>query len=67
MELRVFKEKDNSTIRVDFLGTTAKDLLIQLRINPETVLVVRKGEVIPEEAALRDKESIELLSVISGG
>lgn len=67
MELWVFRERDNSTATVDFSGKTVKDLLAELRINPETVLVVRQGEVVPEETLLTDKDRIELLSVISGG
>lgn len=48
-------------------GATARDLLDAMKINPETVLVGRAGEIILEAALLKDKDEIELIRVISGG
>ena len=46
-------------------------LLAELGLLPETVLVIRlngeKGELITEEASLRDQDVIEIRPVISGG
>lgn len=67
MEICVFIERNNSTLDLAFNGTTVLELLRQVQINPETVIVVREGEVITEKEILKDKDKIELLSVISGG
>lgn len=67
MELNIFNEKDNSRKKITFTGVTVKDLLQQLKINTETVLIVRNTEVLTEEEILQDKDAVEILSVISGG
>lgn len=67
MEIELFIERENNTQGIEFKGTTVLDLLKQIRVNPETVIVVRRGEVITEQESLKDKDKIELLSVISGG
>ena len=67
MEIIIRNEKDNATEKISFSGSTVEELLHHLKINPETVLVVRNSEVIIENEALNDKDDIEILSVISGG
>ncbi len=52
---------------ISFPGRTARDLLKELGILPETVLVARNGEIVPESEALAGGDRIELLRVISGG
>jgi thiamine biosynthesis protein ThiS len=48
-------------------NTRVSELLKKLRINPETVLVRRSNEIIPDTETLRDKDKIHVLKVISGG
>lgn len=67
MEIEFFIEKENKNNRVNFAGETVAELLKEIGVNPETVIVVRKGEVITEKEILGDDDKIELLSVISGG
>ena len=67
MEIKIFIERENQTNTISFQGNSLKDLLKEIKINPETVIVVRKGEVITEKEILRDNDKVELLSVISGG
>ncbi len=67
MEIDLFIERDNSTKNILFSESTVLELLRHLKINPETVIVVRNNEVITEKELLCDKDKIELLSVISGG
>jgi sulfur carrier protein ThiS len=43
------------------------ELLEKLGVNPETVLVVRDGELIGADEEVGEAKRIELLSVISGG
>ena len=67
MKIDLFIERDNSTQNILFDKSTVLELLRHLKINPETVIVVRNNEVITEKELLQDKDKIELLSVISGG
>ncbi|MBI2125222.1 MoaD/ThiS family protein [Candidatus Woesearchaeota archaeon] len=67
MYIEVYNEREQTTTKVEFIGTKVKDLLRYLRLNPEAFLVVRNHEVITEEEVLQDQDKIELLSVISGG
>ena len=67
MYIEVCNEREQTNHKIEFTGTKVKDLLHQLKINPESVLVVRNNEVITEEETLQDNDKIELLSVISGG
>ena len=67
MELTIFNEKENTTENISFNGNTVQELLKELKINSETVLVVRNEEVLTEEESLKENEKIDLLSVISGG
>ena len=67
MYIEVYNERERNTLKVEFAGTKVKDLLSQLKLNPEAFLVVRNSEVITEEEILQDQDRIELLSVISGG
>jgi len=48
-------------------GKTVKDALNSAKINPETVLVKRKGQLIPQDETLKDNDILELITVISGG
>lgn len=43
------------------------DLLKKLDLRPDSWIVVRDDKAIPEDAPLKDGDSIRLLSVISGG
>lgn len=64
--MKVFIEKENKKKEIKFNGTVEK-LLEKLKINPETVIVIREDELIPQDEKLSDKESVRILSVISGG
>ena len=44
-----------------------RDLLAELRLVPETVLVIRGNELITEDEPLREDDAIEIRPVISGG
>jgi len=48
-------------------GSTVFDALDVIKINPETVLVKRRDKLIPHDASLKDGDSLELITVISGG
>jgi sulfur carrier protein ThiS len=42
-------------------------VLDELGVNPDTVLVIRSGELITREARVDDADEIEIRPVISGG
>ncbi len=67
MNIELFIERENKNRVISFSGNSVRDLLKEIQINPETVIVVKKGEVMTEKEILRDNDKIELLSVISGG
>ena len=46
---------------------TVKDALKQLGLSPESHLVVRDGQLLTENDALRNGEVAKLVAVISGG
>lgn len=47
--------------------TTVRDVLRRLDIIPDTVLVIREGELLLKTDQLTDADTIELRPVISGG
>lgn len=64
MTVRLILRNETREVRA---GMTLRDALIQAGILPETVLALRRGELITEDELLRDGEEIRLVAVISGG
>lgn len=46
---------------------TVRELLDRLRLNPETVLVVRGTELLTRDAQVTEDDEIEIRPVVSGG
>ena len=46
---------------------SVRDVLTELRVNPETVLVIRGTQLLTPDAHLNDEDTIELRPVVSGG
>jgi len=67
MKLTIKDERIAKAKTITFSGTTVKQLLEHLKINPQTVLIVRSNEVLTSDITLNDKDTIEILSVVSGG
>ncbi len=67
MEITVTKERDRTTKKISFSGKNVQELLDFLKINPEIVIVTRNNEILLPEEKLKNKDKIELLSVVSGG
>lgn len=68
--MKVFNEKDNSTIDFDLStidNKTGIELLKKLNINPNTILFVKNNEVVLAEEEICEDDEIKLLSVVSGG
>lgn len=64
--MKVYIEKQNKTINIKFNGTV-KMLITKLKLNIETVLVVKNNELVSEDEGLKDSDMVSVLSVISGG
>ncbi len=62
----VFIEKTNKELKIKFEGDV-KTLLKKININAEEIIVVRGNELLNDDEILSDKDSIKLLSVVSGG
>jgi sulfur carrier protein ThiS len=48
-------------------GRPVRAVLDELGVNPDTVLVIRGGELVTRETRLDDTDTIEVRPVISGG
>jgi sulfur carrier protein len=46
---------------------SVRDVLAELGVNPDTVLVIRRGELVTRETRLDDADELEVRPVISGG
>jgi len=66
MDIQVTHQGKKHTLQVKE-GSSVRGVLKEMKVNPETVLVSRDEEIILETEKLNDKDSIELIRVISGG
>jgi sulfur carrier protein ThiS len=48
-------------------GRPVRDVLAELGVNPDTVLVIRSGELVTRETRVEDADELEVRPVISGG
>ena len=68
MKISVCIEREKKCLVVDLKpGSTVKDLIKELKINPVTVVISKNKEIVTELAKLKDKDSVEFLSVVGGG
>lgn len=64
--MKVFIERTKEEHELQFSGTV-RQLLNELKINPEVVLVSRNNELLTDTDKVTGKDSIKILSVVSGG
>jgi sulfur carrier protein ThiS len=48
-------------------GSTVRDVILKLGMNPEGVLAMRGGRLISEEVLTEEGDTIKLVAVVSGG
>jgi sulfur carrier protein ThiS len=48
-------------------GRSVREVLLHLGVDPDTVLVIRGGELITREERIADTDEVEVRPVISGG
>ena len=64
--MEVYLERENKKRNLNFTGT-AKELLRKLKINPAAVLMIRGKELITLDEKIKEKDTIKIVSVVSGG
>lgn len=64
--VRLWIEREKKEIEADYEGKI-RPLIERYGVNPETVVVVKNGEVVTEEDSCGGSDELKLLSVISGG
>jgi len=64
--MNIFIESKNKKIKIAFAGK-ASSLLKKLKINPEEVIIVKNNELVSLDEKLKEKDSVTILSVVSGG
>ena len=54
--------------KVELKGETdISGLLKKMKVNPETVIVKRRDEILLEDEKIRNNDKIELIKIVSGG
>jgi sulfur carrier protein len=48
-------------------GRTVRQVLVELDVDPDTVLVIRSGELLTRQSYLTEGDEVEVRPVISGG
>ncbi|HLD15909.1 MAG TPA: MoaD/ThiS family protein [Candidatus Nanoarchaeia archaeon] len=68
MKISVFLERENKKQRMEIKkGDTISSLMKKLKINPVSYISTVNDEVVTEEHVLKDRDKVEILSVVSGG
>ncbi len=62
----IIKKAGKKELSKKFSGS-GKKLLEELKINPEEVLILKNNELVDVDAQLTDSDTVEILSVVSGG
>ena len=64
MRIKIFLEKENASKSLEVPeGHTIESVLRKLGINPQTVIVMKNGEVVPEQDTLQDKDGLKIIRV----
>ena len=68
MEINVFIERENKHQKVQLpKNASVKVLLEKLKLNPVNILVSINNEICTEQEIIKEKDKVELFSVVSGG
>ena len=66
MSIELLRKTKKKTVKYE-KGMTVKDILINQKINTETVLVKLNKSIATLDEKLKDKDKLEILDIISGG
>ena len=64
--MNIFIERTSEKKKIRFTGV-ARALVEKLGLNPEAVLISRNGALLTLDDSVVDTDSLEILSVVSGG
>ena len=68
MDIQVQLLNDNKDFRLSLSDSAvAGDSLKELKIPPDTVIIMRNGKPIPIDTPLNNKDKLSLIRVLSGG
>jgi sulfur carrier protein ThiS len=59
-------KKETKTLRMR-AGSTVEDAIRFLKLHPEAWIPILKGSPVPLDEALRDGDTLKLISAVSGG
>ena len=63
--MKVYLERSNEWKEIP--SSSVKEMLKALKLNHTAVLVVKNGQLVTEDAILKEGDEVKILSVISGG
>ena len=63
----IIRNPKRREVELEGKGWRVQDVLKHLDLNPESVLVVRAGELLTRDEHVKTEDTIEVLSAISGG
>ena len=64
--MQVYIERSDEHHDIDFSGT-GEELCERMQVNPQTVLILKDGELVTEDVDVSDAEEVKLITVVSGG
>lgn len=68
MKLKVYIERQKKQVMLDVKeGTTIKNMLKKLNLNPVAVVTTISNEVVTEDYKIQAKDKVSVHSVVSGG
>lgn len=66
--MEVYIERENETKKISLeQPITMKALVKQLGISLDSIILIKNSEICLEDEEVTDKDSVKLLSVVSGG
>ena len=65
--MKLIIEKENKVKNIKIAKISVKDLLNKLKLSQNTVLVIRNNELVAEDEIVSDKDTVKIMSVVSGG
>ncbi len=67
MKIKVYIEREDKEMEIEFNGKTVKDLLEYLKLPSSEFVVMKNGEIVTEDEELKDGDYIKIIDVVSGG
>jgi sulfur carrier protein ThiS len=62
MRIKVFLDKESKNLEIP-KGQTIESVLKRMKINPQTVIVMKNGDAVSEQDSLRENDSLKIIKV----